>query len=282
MVSSYGSFNGDMQPATEISHALVHKKPKSDRDLLALVQGVRRFCWQLKEWEECRQIDQLYEKIEKKTNIAWWEEESELVVHLQRMAAWTKELRLGRTTPNLSEPLLGMNLSLEMQRFYLRHLKYCCALTAYHFYMLHKEQLDSIANRQKRPIPLFNQNGRPIESKDDLMLPQWTHLLRRLSDTKELPQDMVTQPESFCRDIQLVDEVHHAVAKNKEKSDRDILALVQHSRTFCWQLKDWDRCTLLDELYAEVRADINRKVKERHDDDTDNEDEDKNESEDEI
>ncbi|KAF8467845.1 hypothetical protein BDZ91DRAFT_762635 [Kalaharituber pfeilii] len=82
-----------------------------------------------------------------------------------------------------------------------------------------------------------------------LTLPRWTHHLRRLVEQNRIPPHIIANKDSFSGEIQPVDEVRHAVHKRKLMSDRDLLALVQQARKFCWQLKDWDRCRTLDELY---------------------------------
>jgi hypothetical protein len=67
---------------------------------------------------------------------------------------------------------------------------------------------------------------------------------------------MVSRIESFNGEIQPVDEVRHAFTKDKVKGDRDLLALVQMTRIFTWQLKDWTRCGYLDELYTTLEIKI--------------------------
>jgi len=89
-----------------------------------------------------------------------------------------------------------------------------------------------------------------VTSVDSLNLPRWTHHLRRLVEQGRIPPSIISNRDSFSGEIQPVDEVRHAVNKHKQKTDRDLLALVQQARKFCWQLKDWERCRQLDELYG--------------------------------
>ncbi|KAF8455765.1 hypothetical protein BGX38DRAFT_1166804 [Terfezia claveryi] len=89
-----------------------------------------------------------------------------------------------------------------------------------------------------------------VTSVNSLNLPRWTHHLRRLVEHGRIPPSIISNRDSFSGEIQPVDEVRHAVNKHKQKADRDLLALVQQARTFCWQLKDWERCRQLDELYG--------------------------------
>lgn len=89
-----------------------------------------------------------------------------------------------------------------------------------------------------------------VTSVNSLTLPRWTHHLRRLVEHGRIPPSIISNRDSFSGEIQPVDEVRHAVNKQKQKTDRDLLALVQQARTFCWQLKDWERCRQLDELYG--------------------------------
>ena len=100
-----------------------------------------------------------------------------------------------------------------------------------------------------------------VTSATTLTLPRWTHHLRRLVEHDRIPAHIVANKESFSGEIQPVDEVRHAVNKQKEKTDRDLLALVQAARRFCWQLKDWERCRQLDDLYT-LLEDAIRLVKE--------------------
>ena len=81
-------------------------------------------------------------------------------------------------------------------------------------------------------------------------LPRWTHHLRRLVEQNRIPPYIIANKDSFSGEIQPVDEVRHALRKNKTKTDRDLLALVQQVRKFCWQLKDWEKCKELDRLYG--------------------------------
>ena len=116
--------------------------------------------------------------------------------------------------------------------------------------------------------PAANQNGTPgdgtakcllhnVTSVHSLNLPRWTHHLRRLVEHGRIPPSIISNRDSFSGEIQPVDEVRHAVNKGKQKTDRDLLALVQQARTFCWQLKDWERCRQLDELYGLLEDRIN-------------------------
>ncbi|KAF8426189.1 hypothetical protein EV426DRAFT_704118 [Tirmania nivea] len=89
-----------------------------------------------------------------------------------------------------------------------------------------------------------------VTSVRSLNLPRWTHYLRRLVEHGRIPPSIISNRDSFSGEIQPVDEVRHAVNKKKQKTDRGLLALVQQARTFCWQLKDWERCMQLDELYG--------------------------------
>ncbi|RPB24667.1 hypothetical protein L211DRAFT_837031 [Terfezia boudieri ATCC MYA-4762] len=69
-----------------------------------------------------------------------------------------------------------------------------------------------------------------VTSVNSLNLPRWTHHLRRLVEHGRIPPSIISNRDSFSGEIQL--------------------ALVQQARTFCWQLKDWERCRQLDELYG--------------------------------
>jgi hypothetical protein len=161
-----------------------------------------------------------------------------------------------RPTPSgRKEPLLEMNLAPAIQRNYFQQLQDVCVDAAFTFYQRNRAHLDTISDRKGRAL-CFTPGGRAITHKSDLTLPQWTHLLRRLSDAKGLRRDMVSRLESFNGEIQPVDEVRHACSKNKEKSDRDLLALVQTTRCFCWQLRDWEKCGLLDELYGSIEEEL--------------------------
>ena len=132
----------------------------------------------------------------------------------------------------------------------------CCVEAAYTFYVRHREHLDQARDRRGQRQLCRAMRQSPISRKNDLTLPQWTHLLRRLADSRRIEREMVSRLESFSGEIQPVDEVRHAHVKNKEKSDRDLLALVQATRCFCWQLRDWDKCEQLDDLYGVIKDDI--------------------------
>ena len=93
-------------------------------------------------------------------------------------------------------------------------------------------------------------------------LPRWTHHLRRLVEQNRIPPHIIANKDSFSGEIQPVDEVRHALRKGKTKTDRDLLALVQQVRKFCWQLKDWEKCKELDRLYG-VLEDFIRFTKDR-------------------
>ncbi|KAI5808219.1 hypothetical protein DFH27DRAFT_522870 [Peziza echinospora] len=93
-----------------------------------------------------------------------------------------------------------------------------------------------------------------ITSATSITLPRWTHYLRRLADRDRIPKHIVGDLVSFSGEIQPVDEVRHAVRKGKVKTDRDLLALVQQARKFCWQLRDWAKCRELDQLYEVVEG----------------------------
>ena len=128
----------------------------------------------------------------------------------------------------------------------------CCVEAAHTFYVRHRDHLDKALNNRGQPLCRTPRQN-DIVRKDDLTLPQWTHLLRRLADSRSIEREMVSRLESFSGEIQPVDEVRHAHVKNKEKSDRDLLALVQTTRCFCWQLRDWEKCEQLDDLYGVIK-----------------------------
>lgn len=155
------------------------------------------------------------------------------------------------TDPKTGEPLQARHIPPSQQHIYLARLEDCCISAAYTFYHKHRAELDTVKDR--RGNRLCKTSTQPhITHPSDLSLPQWTHLLRRLSDAKGLKREMVSRIESFNGEIQPVDEVRHACSKRKWKSDRDLLALVQVTRTFCWQLRDWERCRDLDRFYEVV------------------------------
>jgi len=149
-----------------------------------------------------------------------------------------------------------------MSAWQLQQMQQCCVRAAHEFYLRHRAHLDNIKDKKSRQLCLTAKSN-PISKPDDLSLPHWTHLLRRISDARGLQKSMVSRIESFNGDISPVDEVRHAFAKGKVKSDRDLLALVQLTRNFCWQLKDWDRCTDLDTLYTLLEKTV-REAKRRN------------------
>jgi len=159
------------------------------------------------------------------------------------------------------EPLQHTHLSGKEQSKYFQQMQQCCVRAAHEFYLRHRAHLDNIKDKKSRQLCLTAKSN-PISKPDDLSLPHWTHLLRRISDARGLQKNMVSRIESFNGDISPVDEVRHAFTKNKVKSDRDLLALVQLTRNFCWQLKDWDRCGDLDTLYTLLEKTI-RQAKRR-------------------
>ncbi|CUS12145.1 unnamed protein product [Tuber aestivum] len=160
------------------------------------------------------------------------------------------------------EPLQNTHLSGKEQSKYFQQMQQCCVRAAHEFYLRHRAHLDNIKDKKSRQLCLTAKSN-PISKPDDLSLPHWTHLLRRISDARGLQKNMVSRIESFNGDISPVDEVRHAFTKNKVKSDRDLLALVQLTRNFCWQLKDWDRCADLDTLYTLLEKTI-REAKRRN------------------
>ena len=166
-----------------------------------------------------------------------------------------------RTQGTDGEPLQHTHLSGREQSKYFQQMQQCCVRAAHEFYLRHRAHLDNIKDKKSRQLCLTAKSN-PISKPDDLSLPHWTHLLRRISDARGLQKNMVSRIESFNGDISPVDEVRHAFTKNKVKSDRDLLALVQLTRNFCWQLKDWDRCGDLDTLYTLLEKTI-REAKRR-------------------
>lgn len=156
-----------------------------------------------------------------------------------------------------SEPRQATNLEKSEQIRYFGAMQKCCIEAAFTFYQRHKPHLDTINDKSLKPLCQTAKKG-PIEGPADLSLPHWTHLLRRISDARGLKKEMVSRIESFNGDISPVDELQHAFKKEKVKSDRDLLALIQLARNFCWQLKDWDRCRSLDDLYSLVDGEIRR------------------------
>lgn len=165
---------------------------------------------------------------------------------------------LDETEENLAadeEPRQTTSLEKSEQMRYFGAMQKCCIEAAFTFYRRHKPHLDTINDRSSKPLCQTAKKG-PIESPTDLSLPHWTHLLRRISDARGLQKEMVSRIESFNGDISPVDELQHAFKKEKVKSDRDLLALIQLTRNFCWQLKDWDRCKDLDVLYTILDKDI--------------------------
>lgn len=157
-----------------------------------------------------------------------------------------------RTPSGRLEPLQDVHIPLERQKEYFARMQDCCVEAAYTFYARHRDHLDKALNNRRQPLCRTSRQNRIVQ-KDDLTLPQWTHLLRRLADSRSIEREMVSRLESFSGEIQPVDEVRHAHVKNKEKSDRDLLALVQTTRCFCWQLRDWEKCEQLDDLYGVIK-----------------------------
>lgn len=153
------------------------------------------------------------------------------------------------------EPRQAMSLEKSEQIRYFEAMQKCCIEAAFTFYLRHKPHLDTINDKNSKPLCQTAKKG-PIENPTDLSLPHWTHLLRRISDARGLQKEMVSRIGSFNGDISPVDELQHAFKKEKFKSDRDLLALIQLTRNFCWQLKDWDRCKDLDDLYSLVDKEI--------------------------
>ncbi|KAI5819305.1 hypothetical protein BZA77DRAFT_342228 [Pyronema omphalodes] len=109
-----------------------------------------------------------------------------------------------------SEPQLPTSIPLDNQIEYFKQIQALIINCSFKFYTRHKAQLDCIRDRNQVPLcrkPGYNQGHYitensnhyhspcgyiPIEKKDDLTLPQWTNLLRRLQDAKPkgLTKDM--------------------------------------------------------------------------------------------
>ncbi|TGZ80064.1 hypothetical protein EX30DRAFT_372573 [Ascodesmis nigricans] len=157
-----------------------------------------------------------------------------------------------------SEPLLPHHVPLEEQLMYFRELDIICMNAAYDFYHRYKSELSIVPDRRNQLVVKINIDGPHCQT-----LPQWTNLLRSLATAKGIKPDMVAQHTSFNGETQSVDEVRHALSKRKDKSDRDMLALVQMARTFCWQLKDWKRCKELDVMYTRLERVIAAANKEK-------------------
>lgn len=161
----------------------------------------------------------------------------------------------GKVLPDDKEPQQDAHLEKTEQIKYFEAMQKCCIEAAFTFYQRHKLHLDTINDRSSKPL-CITAKKEPINSPTDLSLPHWTHLLRRISDARGLQKEMVSRLESFNGDILPVDEIQHAFKKEKVKSDRDLLALIQLTRNFCWQLKDWDKCKDLDDLYGVLEKTI--------------------------
>lgn len=177
------------------------------------------------------------------------EEDSDLdYARLDQLSPTDMEIRT-------EEPTQEIHIKEEQQREYFQQIQHLCIGAAFDFYQKHQEALNNVRDKRGKPL-CQTTRGEPIQDATDLNLVQWTHLLRRIFDVKGLKKDMVSSLESFNGEIQPVDEVRHAYKKSKTKSDRDLLALVQISRCFTWQLKDWTRCACLDGLYTLLELNI--------------------------
>ncbi|KAF3933966.1 hypothetical protein ABW19_dt0208164 [Dactylella cylindrospora] len=157
------------------------------------------------------------------------------------------------------EPPVVTTLTLIEQKPYVTALLKICISAAHSFYTLHKlhTALD------KKSVPIFLTKDKQVARLPyDLTLPQWTQHLRKACDTRHITENMVYSLESFKGEIQPVDEVRHALMKEKVKNDRSLLALIEAARTFVKQLKDWDRCEMIDGVYEEVEMVIRLKKRE--------------------
>lgn len=161
-----------------------------------------------------------------------------------------------------TEPVQLTHIESSEQQQCLEEMQLYCIEAAFDFYQRHKLHLDTINDNYSRPICRTARNE-PISSPTDLSLGYWTHILRRISDARGLQREMVSKIESFNGDASPVNEIQHARKKQKVKSDRDLLALIQLARKFCWQLKNWDKCQYLDDLYGVMEKKI-RHSKLRH------------------
>ncbi|KAF3923140.1 hypothetical protein ABW20_dc0107823 [Dactylellina cionopaga] len=158
-----------------------------------------------------------------------------------------------------TEPPVTTSLSFDEQKPYLEVLLNICVKAAYNFYTTHhlSNALD------KKSMPIFLAKDKQVARLPfDLTLPQWTQHLRKACDTRHITEEMVYSHESFKGEIQPVDEVRHALVKEKVKSDRALLALIEAARTFVKQLKDWERCGMVDTIYEEIESIIRKKKEE--------------------
>ncbi|KAF3904537.1 hypothetical protein ABW21_db0201232 [Orbilia brochopaga] len=159
------------------------------------------------------------------------------------------------------EPPVTATLACVEQMKYLTVLINICVKAAYSFYTRHKLR----GAVDKKNIPIFLTKDKQIARLPfDLTLPQWTQHLRKACDTRFINADMVHCLESFKGEIQPVDEVRHALVKEKTKSDRAFLAVIEAVRTFVKQLKDWERCEMVDAVYDEVELLILEKKQLKH------------------
>ncbi|KAF3914606.1 hypothetical protein AA313_de0200550 [Arthrobotrys entomopaga] len=161
---------------------------------------------------------------------------------------YTHEERIQRSY-RTTEPPAPTSLSFPEQKPYLEVLLNVCIKAAHSFYTTYhlNKALD------KKSIPIFLTKDKQVARLPfDLTLPQWTQHLRKACDTRHVTEDMVYSLESFKGEIQPVDEVRHALMKEKVKSDRALLALIEAARTFVKQLKDWERCEIIDGIYEEI------------------------------
>ncbi|KAK6338004.1 hypothetical protein TWF696_001475 [Orbilia brochopaga] len=169
-------------------------------------------------------------------------------VHKHALQHQQRGVLLPRPT---KEPPVIATLTCAEQMKYLTVLMNICVKAAYNFYTLHKLR----GAVDKKNIPIFLTKDKQIARLPfDLTLPQWTQHLRKACDTRFINADMVYCLESFKGEIQPVDEVRHALVKEKTKSDRAFLAVIEAVRTFVKQLKDWQRCEMVDAVYDEVEG----------------------------
>ncbi|KAJ6258704.1 hypothetical protein Dda_6754 [Drechslerella dactyloides] len=170
-------------------------------------------------------------------------------IQQNHIAAFHHQSRSLLQTRPTKEPPVTATLTCAEQMNYLTVLINICVKAAYNFYTTHKLR----AAVDKKNIPIFLTKDKQIARLPfDLTLPQWTQHLRKACDTRFIRADMVHCLESFKGEIQPVDEVRHALAKEKTKSDRAFLAVIEAVRTFVKQLKDWERCEMVDAVYDEV------------------------------
>lgn len=143
----------------------------------------------------------------------------------------------------------------EQKHFYIA-LHSTCVNAAYAFYNKHGLR----AAYDKKSVPVFLTKDKQVaQLPSDLTLPQWTQHLRKACDTRHIEEHMVSSHESFKGEIQPVDEVRHALVKEKVKCDRALLALIWAARIFVDQLMDQERCDFIDGLYDEVERAIEEK-----------------------